>query len=556
MIGAVWTLDVENLTKGWSHSTYSGKTDTPQLSPADPIVIQHPFKGTWGWSDYPSGWLPRTVQLELRSYSAAAFESLAPCDPGDLIDVHLYHHYYRPGFPPDPFWERKGTWFRLVGYLDEPEASQDDRGLVVKLSAADPLARLAEVPVDDPNPWPAESLGNRLSRIAQAANINIVTRHAFDNLGTMGPVTVNNKGALPLLQECLAGVQTSVGGKQLVLRGTVGDIEYPTLHDQADFDSYLVGDAPAYEVDSGGFSHGVVKPSYVIDVVGRESLMMSPYLLTAAHDLGAPGAPGGVGLRVATRTSRGDLWTVSTSGAALPAGDVLREGTSWVKSRSEAINQVKLVGVDAAGEEKSVLASWSDLVKSDGPSTRVVQTQRLIDAGAAAVATGLLPDRASAVPDWTANQFTVLTKAFSADELRAYSLTLFPQKTPGLLGMQIPIAIVGVDDLAALTGDDLSGILQGATVQITRKGQLEVVGQLRNEVLRSSGLKNNLVTYGDLRTEVVANEPAITWASFTYHSDDAVPYTGSDRTFDASQAHPSFGHDNLSYRDFRLIGVS
>lgn len=554
MIGAPWTLEVTNHTKGWTHSTYGGKQDTPNLSPADPIVIQQPFKGSWGWSDYPSGWLPRTVQLELRAYSAAAFEADAPCDPGDLIDAHLFHAYV-PASGPGAGVERHNSWFRCVGFLDEPEAAQDDRGLVVKLSAADPLARLAEVAVDDPNPWPAESLGARLQRIADAARINLVTRHAFDNLATMGPVTVNNKGALPLLQECLAGAQTAVGGKQLVLRGTVGDLEHTTLFDQTDFDSYIVGDPPAFELDSGGFSHGVVKQAYVIDLVGRDSTMTAPYILTAARDLGAPGAPVGAGLYVTTRTPRGDLWAASSGGAALPASDVLREGTAWVKSRAQAINQVKLVGVDAAGEEKSVLAQYADLVRADGPSTRVVQTQRLIDAGAAAVAVGLLPDRATAVPDWTADQFTLTTRDMSADELSAYSRELFPGD-PGLSGMQIPLAIVGVDDLAALTGDDLSGILEGATVQIAKRGQLEIVGQLRSEVLRASGLGTNLVSYADLRAEQVDNMPGITWASFGYHSDDAVPYQGSDRTFDASQAHPSFGHRNLSYRDYRLIGVS
>lgn len=550
MLNAKWTCEVTNYTKGWTFTTYAGKSDTPQLSPADPVVLQAPYKGSWGWSDYPAGWTPRQAQLDLRVYSAQALEAMGGVDPGDLVDAHLFHEQLRSvTFGPVV----RKSWHRVVGYLDDPEVKQDDRGLVVSLAVVDPLARLAEVVVDDPNPWPAESLGARLNRIAQAAGINIVSKSAYAAAATLGPVTVSNQGALPLLQATLDGVLS--GGKQLVLRGTVGELEHAGLGDQVDFDTTYSGADPVWLVDPAtlGTSLYPGKPVYWISTVTRVSTMQAPFVLTAAHDLLAPPAAPGTGLWVAQRTPIANLADVS-GGAALDADDVLREGTAWIKSRSTAINQVKLVGLDAAGEEKSVVAQYTDLVRADGPSTRVVQTHRLIDAGALAAATALLPDKATASPDWSADQFTFTTKALTAAEVRAYATTLFPYVHTA--DMTLPIAIVGVATRGAVTGADLSGVLEGATVQVDAKGVLSVIGQLRNEVLRPSGSKTNLVSYSELRTETADNAPTIAWSTFGYHSDDAVPYTGTDRTFDASQAHPSFGHEVLSYRDFRLIGVN
>lgn len=551
MLDAAWTCRVTNVTKGWTLETWAGKSDTPQLSPADPVVLQAPYKGTWGWSDYPIGWTPRQAQLDVRCYSAQALDDLGGVDPGDLVDAWLFHEYMG-GHTGTTLVQN--TWHRAVGYLDDPEVRQDSRGIVVSLAVVDPLARLAQTVVDDPNPWPQESLGARLDRIAQAAKINLVSKAAYANAATMGPITVSNQGALPLLQACLDGVQ--VNGEQLVLRGTVGELEHAGLGDQTTYDKTYSGDDPAWLVNPVTLGTQLLpgKPAYWISTVSRISTMAAPFVLVAAHDLGAPGAAPGAGLYVAQREPIGDLWTVS-GGAALDADDVLREGTTWVKSREAAINQVKLVGLDAAGAEKSVVAQYSDLVKSDGPWTRTVQTQRLIDAGALAVATALLPDRATASPDWAAELFTFTTKALSANELHTYSGRLFP-KGDYIPTMELPVAIVGVATRGAVTGADLSGVLQGATVQIDASGVLSILGQLRNIVLRPSGLKTNLVSCADLRSESAENDPSLAWATFGYHSDDAVPYTGSDRTFDASQAHPSFGHEVLSYRDFRLIGVS
>lgn len=549
MLDAAWTLRVENYTKGWSLETYAGEPAPADFAPGD-VVLTDPFKGTWGWSDYPNGWQPRTADFELRAATARDVQQLG-VDPGDLFDVHLFREFNGlHGLTVN-------TWHRCVGYLDEPEASATGRGVAVKLGVSDPLALLAEVPVDSAGvAWPQESLGARLARIAAAAGINIASRSAFSALATMGPVTPSNKGALAMLQECLAGVLYN--GAQLVLRGSVGGIEVPELFEQIDWDVLYVGNDPMYVLDetTGTSSSAGNKPVFWIATVGHISHMSAPYVLTAAHDLGAPGAPAGVGLYVATRTPIGDLWEVA-GGAALSAGDVLRDGTTWVKSRASAINQVKLVGVNAAGDEASVVAQYTDLVASDGPSTRTVQTQRLIDAGAPAVAAALLPDRSTAVPDWTADAFTFTTRDLTPDELDAYSSRLYPDTDTAAAppaGMQVPVAIVGVDETAALTGNDLSGVMQGATVQVTR-GVLSILGQLRNELLRPSGTKTNLVSYADLRTEVVYNVPAISWSAFGYHSDDAVPYTGSDKTFDADQAHASFGHVQLTYRDLRLIGV-
>lgn len=546
MIDAAWTLDVHNWSKGWTLSTYAGKTDTPPLDAAHPVVLEQPYKGSWSWSDYPNGWTPRQATVQVRCLSAAALDAMGGVDPGDLVDAWLYHEQNTI------HGVVKKTWHRCLGYLDDPEASQDGRGLVLKLAVVDPLARLSETPVDDANPWPSESLGARLSRIAVAARINIVSLAAYANLATMGPATVNNQGALQLLQSCLAGVQTAAG-EQLVLRGTVAELEETGLGDQVLFDTFYVGQPPGLLVDPvSGLSQmypGV--PCYWIDTVGRKSEMDAAYQLTAAHDLISGG--GGAGLWVTQRTPVANLYAVE-GGAALDAGHVLRDTTTWVKSRSTAINQVKLVGVDAAGEEKSVVAQWSDLVASDGPSTRTVQTARLIDAGAAAAAAGLLPDRATSVPDWTADAFTFTTRGLTLNELHGYSDKLFPAGVQAA-GMQIPVAIVGVDPTAALTGPDLSGVLEGATVQVADGGVLSVVGQLRNEVLRPSGTKSNLVSYADLRTKNAAPGTGLPWSTFTYHSDDAVPYLGTDRTWDASQAHPSFGHEQLTYRDLRLIGA-
>ncbi len=552
MLDAAWTLDVENLTKGWTLSTWAGKSDT-ELTPADPLLIQAPFKGSWAWGDYPINWQPRVAQLELRALSAAALEDGAPVDPGDMVDVHLYREANLG------HGVRKLTWHRVCGFLDEPEASQDDRGLVVKLAAVDTLAQLAEIPVDDAVQWPQESLGARVSRIAQLAGINIVTNAAWMTGTTLGAVTVNNKGALQLLQECLAGVM--VGDAYLVLRGTIGTREWVSLFDPVagQYDTVYNGsDGPAYTVDAAGITYtGTDQPLYVIDRVGRLSNMSAPYVLTDAHDLGAPGAPVGVGLRVATRTPLPDLTDV-TGGAALDADDVLRDGTSWIKSRATSINQVKLVGINALAEEQSVTAAYTDLVKRDGPSTRTVTTQRLIGVGAATFAAQLLPDRQTATPTWTAEQFVLTTKALSWAELNHAALNLYPNEPVGATlvpWMQTPVAIVDVDPTAALTGGDLSGVLQGATVQIGRGGVLQLVGELRMEQLKPDGTRSTLVTWDQLKTEPVDNEPAVQWSTFTWRSDDAVPYTGSDRTFDADQAHPSFEHEQLTWLDLRLMRV-
>lgn len=543
MLDADWTMLVQNYSKGWSLTTYAGEPAPASLGAGD-VVLTDPFKGTWAWSDYPGGWQPRTADFTLRAGSAAAVDALQ-LEPGDLFDVHLFHEYIGPGHLGVPTLLTK-TWFRCTGYLDEPEATAPGRGVALSLGVSDPLALLAEVPVDSAGAvWPAESLSARLDRIAQAANINIASNSAYDAVATMGPVTPNNKGALAMLQECLAGALSN--GRQLGVYATVSDIEEANLFNGAAYDHLYVGNAP---MDTGS-----ARPIYFIAPVGRDTVMRAPYVLTAAHDTGAPGSAPGVGLYVVTRTPVGALEDV-LGGAALDAGDVLRDGIKWVKSRASAINQVKLVGVDAAGEEASVVAQYPDLVRSDGPSTRVVQTQRLIDAGAPAVAAALLPDLATASPDWTADTFTFTTRDLTLAELHSYSATLFPQAFASAPngGLQLPVAIVGVDETAALTGNDLSGVLEGATVQLT-DGVLSVIGQLRNELLRASGGKADLISYADLRSETVFNQPGMAWTTFMYHSDDAVPYNGTDHTFDADDAHPMFGHEQLTYRDFRLIGV-
>lgn len=548
MLNAAWTLELENITKGWQLTTWAGKSDS-ELTPANPLLIQAPFKGSWAWGDYPQGWQPRQAQVEVRALSAAALEAGAPVDPGDLVDVWLYHE------ANTDHGIRKFTWHRVTGYLDDPEALQDDRGLVVKLAAVDPLARLAEVPVDDPdNPWPAENLGTRLSKIAQLAGINIITKASWNVGTTLGPVTVNNKSALQLLHECLAGVL--INDSHLVLRGTIGDREWSQLFDLVTYDTFYFGDDTVWKVDPvSGLFVPADRPCYVVDLVGRVSSMDAPYVLTDAHDLGAPGAAAGVGLRVATRTPVADLSTI-TGGAALDAEDVLRETTSWVKSRETAINQVKLVGLDAAGEEKSVVAAYTDLVKRDGPSTRVIQSQRLYGAGAAAYAATLLPDRATATPGWTADTFTLTTQALTPDELAAAARELYPHDpNGGVSGMQVPVAIVDVDPTAALTGSDLSGVLQGATVQIPRGGVLQFTGDLRMEQLRPSGLKSSLVTWAQLKVEAVDNDAGVAWSTFTWKSDDAVPYQGADHVWNADDAHASFGHEQLTWLDLRLMRV-
>lgn len=551
MIDAAWTLRVENITKGWTLETYAGEAAPDTLEPGD-CVLEDGYKGTWGWADYPADFQPRTVQFKMRAGSSATLDAMG-VDPGDLFDVHLFHEYIDP--PPGFTGLVQNTWHRVVGFLDEPEAVlPGNRGVQVTLAVSDPLALLAETMVDDPNPWPAELLGARLERIAQTAGINIVSMATFAGAATMGPMTVSNQGALPLIQACLRGT-LSPAGDQLVLRASVGSIENPALHDQITYDTFYTGDDPAFVIDPvSGLSTGTLKPVYYIDTVNRDSHMGMPYVLTADHDLGAPGSAPGVGLYVVQREPVGDLHLVS-GGAALDAGDVLREGTSWSKSRASAINQIKLTGLDNAGEEMSVQASLGDLVRADGPSTRVVQTSRLLNAGSTAVAVALLPDPATAVPAWTAEQFTFTTRDLEPAELDQYSRKLYPREGDGAFTpMQLPVAIVGVDETRAPTGNDLSGILQAATVQLD-KGVLTIVGELRAELLRPTGLSTGILTWDQLRTEPVWNDPSLDWAEFSWHSDDAVPYNGSDKVGDASQAHPMFGHEQLSWRDLRLIGV-
>lgn len=540
-----WILTVTNLSKGWELTTHAGE-QLPDLDAANPVLLEDPFKGSWAYDDYPAGFQPRQAEVSVRVLDAATLLDQVDTDPGDTGVVSLTYNGH--AINPATGLERTvtNTWFHVSGYFDEPEVKADGRGLTMQLALVDPTAQLAEIPVSGTAAWAAESLGARLNRICQWANINLLAAPEYASVATMGLVTVSNKGALSLLRECLDSAQYA--GSQLVLRGGIVGHEVPsTLTD---------GLTTVYEGDPDWNVPG--KPFYWIDRVERVSYMKAPYRLVSAHDLGAPGAAAGVGLYVAQREPVANLYLV-TGGAALDADDVLASGTQWAKRVDAAVNQVKLVGVDAAGEELSVVASYTDLVKANGPHTRVVQTQRYLGgATPIADAQALLPDRASAVPDWTADQFTFTTKNLSTYELGYYSGQFYPDLPASIAGgfaMQLPVAIVDVEPKARLAGGSLAGVLTGATFQIS-KGVLSIVGQLRNELLRPAGTKINLVTYADLRTEHPANDPARSWSEFTYRSTAATPYLTSDKVWDADQAHPTFGHEQLTYRDLRLIGVT
>lgn len=496
----------------------------------EPVQLQDDAKLSWEWLDYPSTMRPATATFRLRVRSAA-----------DLPDVS-------PGQNAFAFLTRPGTGAMICavyGVLDDPDVEQDSRGLVLSLVITDPLAQLAEIPVDaeldgsgNAIPWPAENLFARLSRIAQRARINLYTRAAYDTAASLGIVTPNNKAALTMLNECLSGAVS--GGDQLVLRaGAVG-----FGFNAAGMDTLIQGD-PAL---------GSYKPAYFVDRVSRYSAMQAPFVAQLATNV-LPGQP--TGPKVPIRTAKADPYLL-TGGAVLDAVDVLRASVKWTKAREAAVNQLKLVGLDSLGAEKSVLASYDDLVKADGPNARVVDTQLLLGAGAPALAAAMLPDRATARPSWTAETFTVWTDAMSDAEFDAYAPKFWPDQFPGPFHtMQLPVAVVNVDAVAQVAGGDLSGVLVGATFQLVR-GKLSIVGQLRAEVLRPDSSLSGILTWSQLRTELVDGGGGVAWSAFTWHPALAPPasYTSAAVTFDAAAADPSFDRTNLTWRDLRLMGVS
>lgn len=530
-----WSFTVENISEGWSFSTSSSDPKPDKLSPSNPVQIRADFKGSWAFTDYPHGWQPRQADVSLQVLDAPTIRSLCEVTPGDRCHVSLTRQVVLFGVPVDV------PWFRMGGFFDEPEVINDKSpGLVLKLGMYDPLAALAQIPIDDPVAWPLESAFTRIGRICQLAGINLWFDSGYAAGVMVGPVTVNNKSALSLLNECLDGLRTATS--HVSLRGGLAGRDIPL--------------APAGYDNLVGSITGTTDPDQVIywvELVGHTMTLQAPYVATADRDLGAPGAAGGVGMYVAAREPVHALWELSGDGAALSADDVLRDQTSWRKSIAAAVNTVKMTGITAAGDEASVVSSYPDLVKLYGPITRTLETQRHLDAAAFAVAASHLPDRATAIPDWTADSFVFTTRDLSQLELDAYVDAFYPEGKR--THTQLPIVITDVDETSALTGPDVSGVLIGAELTIVR-GELQVKGQLLPELLAPvTGSKTSLITYSQMRTEPVFNFPAVQWSAFTYHSLSPNPWTTNDKTFDAAQAHPNFQHEQLSYRDMRLIGV-
>lgn len=518
---------------------YAVHDETPaQPLNVEPVQLQDDAKLIWSWAEYPGQWLPETCTFKLRVRSAA---DLPAVEPGMWGAVSLGH----PGTGQ--------AICSFPGVFDDPDVEQDGRGLVMSLTLTNHLAQLAEVPVDaeldaggNAIPWPAESLYARLFRIASQAKINLFLRGSYDTAAALGPVTPNNKGALSMFQECLAGAVYA--GDQLVLRAGWYGGDFAT--------DPLGSDLPGMDTMIIGHPDGIrARPYFYVDRVGRYSAMQAPFVMQAPANV-LPGQA--TGPRVPVPVTKGDLPDL-TGGAVLDANKVLRSSVKWTKSREPAVNQVKLTGVNAAGEQLSVVADYPELVQANGPNTRTVETQLLLTTTSDPLAAALLPDRATAHPDWTVDQFTVVVDAMTPEEVGQYAQDFYPVgQAPGPFHtMQLPVAIVNVAEVAQVAGGDLSGVLVGATFALS-KGKLTITGQLRNEVLRPDGSLSGAVTWAQLRSEAVNGSPGVLWSTFTWHPAVGPPgsYTGAARTFDATAVDPSFDRDQLSWRDLRLMGVS
>lgn len=514
-----YTVEVGSYTAGWEFSATHGLLQ-PDLE-THPVQIADGLTLTWGYD--PNAYIGQLVPAQ------ASFSLICPSDqvpevaPGDLVYVRLYRLGSDGEFPI--------PYMLFEGVLDDPVAVPsaynplNRRGVRLNLIATDLVTLIAEALVDDSETWPEEGITvHRLPRIAYGAGFNLVTWLGYNMATALGPISVANRSALTLVNEVLASLY--LGSQQLVLRAR---------HRAA----ALFPEAGGLEIIGDPDS----PVTFLLDRLGTFSLAQTPYQLVLV--------PVGIGFtnRV-TRERRTGPISELAGGLVLDACDVLLDPVVYRKSRAAAINQVKLIGLNDAGEDISVTASYPDLVKERGANTREVRSQALLSSptlNTEQVVGSYLPDRGSASPTWAPDTFVLTTKNMTDDELDAYTPKLFPHIQAAILAdsapIQIPVAILDVAQRyypltpaqADLGGDrvEITGTLIGGTFQIL-DGELTFTGTVRNESLRPEpGVVGGSVSYQDLKD-----------------SDD----------FDVTQFHDVVPDDqhidpNLSYADFRLIGI-
>lgn len=522
-----YQVTVGSYSKGWEYTVTAGEL-VDELNPLDPdyapVQLVDGLRLTWGYD--PQQYIGQLVPATCSFALVAPSYELPLVDPGD----HVWIHLDRPG----PGVDELIPYVHLDGVLaDDPVVTptgDEARGVMLSMIATDLVVSIAEVLIDDPNPWPIEGIVfDRLPRIATIGGFNIAL-HPLYNLATaLGVVTVSNRAALGLVGDVLGSLYQ--GGQQLVLRAVREP--YTDLPDAGDM---YVGDETS-------------PVTFLLDRLGVEARMQTPYQLTTI---------GGVYDIAGTYTSKerraGNLSELD-GGVIIDACDLERDPTSWRKSRADATNQVKLVGLDAAGNEASIVDGYPDLIKTHGANTRVVQTQAYVTDPALNTdeAFGVyLPDRTAAVPSWSIDSFVLRTKHMSDAELDDYAPRFYPHvqgrdlTTAGLL--QIPLAILGIApgytpvDPGGSSGYghgdpvDVQGTLIGATFTIS-KGELTIAGAVRNEVLRPAVDVESSVVDGALTYAELAGSP--TYASTAYRAG------GATRRIDP----------RITYRDMTLIGL-